>query len=113
MVVEKKDMAVDIREKMRGGEGHAEITKLSNELPGGVRLFAQIRLQPGCSIGYHIHENETEMFAFVSGCGRVKDDETERDVKAGDSMLTFPGHGHAVMNTGDEDLILIAAIVKE
>lgn len=113
MVVEKRDMAVEIREQMRGGAGQAEITKLSAVLPGNVRLFAQIRLAPGCSIGYHVHENETEMFAFVSGCGRVKDDDAERDVKAGDSMLTFPGHGHAVMNNGDEDLILIAAIVKE
>ncbi|MBQ3080311.1 MAG: cupin domain-containing protein [Clostridia bacterium] len=113
MTIERRDMTVEIREKMRGGNGQAEITKLSGTLPGNVRLFAQIRLTPGSSIGYHVHEAETEMFAFVSGKGRVQDDDEFRSVSAGDSMITFPGHGHGVENTGDEDLILIAAIVKE
>lgn len=113
MVNQRKDMALDIREKMRGGNGQAEITKLSGKFPENVRLFGEIRLAPGSSIGYHVHENETEMFAFVSGTGRVQDDGEYRDVKAGDSMLTFSGHGHAVENTGDEDLVLIAVIVKE
>ena len=36
-----------------------------------------------------------------------------RDVQAGDSMVTFPGHGHAVENTGGENLVLIAVIVLE
>ena len=112
MVIERKDMALDRRENMRGGEKYADITKLSGELPENVRLFAEIRLVPGASIGYHIHENETEMFAFVSGSGIVRDDDEIRAVKAGDSMLTFSGHGHSVENNGDEDLVLIAAIVK-
>lgn len=113
MVVLKKEMAVELREHMRGGNGTVEITKLSGELPENMRLFARLRLAPGCSIGYHVHEHETELFAFVSGCGRVQDDEAFRDVCAGDSMLTFPGHGHGVENTGSEDLIIIASIVKE
>lgn len=113
MVVERKDMPVEIRENMRGGNKQAEITRLSGVLPANVRLFATIRLVPGSSIGYHVHENETEMFAFVSGCGRVTDDDKQYAVKAGDSMLTFPGHGHGVENDGEEDLVLVAAIVKE
>ena len=113
MVNERKDLAVDKRENMRGGNKYAEITKLSDTFPASVRLFAEIRLIPGASIGYHVHENETEMFAFVSGSGIVRDDDEIRSVKAGDSMLTFPGHGHSVENNGEEDLVLIAAIVKE
>lgn len=113
MVIEYKDMAVESRVQMRGGNGTAEITKLAGELPGNMRLFAQIRLAPGASIGYHVHEHETELFAFIAGEGRVQDDDAFISVKAGDSMLTFPGHGHAVENTSESDLILIAAIVKE
>ena len=64
-------------------------------------------------VGYHVHEGETELFCFVSGKGRVKDDENWVEVAAGDSMATFSGHGHAVENTGDEDLVLVAAIVKD
>ena len=107
------DMTTELREHMRGGKGTVEVTKLSNELPANMRLFARLTLKPGCSIGFHVHEHETELFAFVAGSGVVTDDETVREVKAGDSMLTFPGHGHAVENTGNEDLVLIASIVKE
>ena len=113
MVVNKSEMTVEVREQMRGGKLHAEITKLAGELPAAMRLFATIRLIPGASIGYHVHENETELFYFVSGSGKVMDDECEKAVKAGDSMLTFPGHGHAVENDGAEDLVLVAVIVKE
>lgn len=113
MIVRNTDMSVEIREHMRGGEGSAEITKLAGDLPENMRLFAQIKLPPGASIGYHVHERETELFAFIKGEGRLRDDDMYAHVKAGDSMLTFPGHGHAVENTGDTDLVLIAAIVKE
>ena len=113
MVNYKNDLTIEVREEMRGGKLHAEITKLSKELPENVRLFATIRLIPGASIGYHVHENETEMFYFAEGTGIVKDDETEKAVSAGDSMLTLPGHGHAVENNGDKDLVLVAVIVKE
>lgn len=107
------DMTTELREHMRGGKGTVEVTKLSNDLPSSMRLFARLTLKPGCSIGFHVHEHETELFAFVSGVGTVTDDEATHKVKAGDSMLTFPGHGHAVENTGTEDLVLIASIVKE
>lgn len=113
MVNYKSDMTIEVREAMRGGDLHAEITKLSGDLPENVRLFATIRLIPGASIGYHVHENETEMFYFAEGTGVVADDEAEKAVSKGDSMLTFPGHGHAVKNNGDKDLILVAVIVKE
>lgn len=113
MVTHSNDMQIEIREHMRGGNESVELTKLCAELPEHMRLFSRIRLVKGASIGYHIHENESELFAFVSGTGRVTDDGSTYDVKAGDSMLTSSGHGHAVENTGDEDLVMIAVIVKD
>ena len=58
-------------------------------------------------------KNNKEVRSRAEGTGIVKDDETEKAVSAGDSMLTFPGHGHAVENNGDKDLVLVAVIVKE
>lgn len=113
MVTFKKDMPVSVREKMRGGPGEAVLTSLSPELPGKMRLFSTITLKPGCGIGYHVHENETELFCFVSGKGQVQDDDRLVEVSAGDSMTTSSGHGHSVTNTGDEDLVLVAAIVLD
>ena len=104
-------------ENMRGGKGCVHITHLyekdNDEFYGKGRLFAKITLQPGESIGYHVHEGETEMFYFASGSGRVCDDGEWYDVTAGDSMTTPGGHGHAVENTGAEDLVLVAVIILD
>lgn len=113
MVTFQKDMPVAVREHMRDGAGSAILTALTPALPEKMRLFSKITLKKGCGIGYHVHENETELFCFVSGKGRVCDDGTWVDVQEGDSMTTASGHGHAVENTGDEDLVLVAAIVKD
>ena len=113
MMTRKDEMKLEVREHMRGGNGAAQLTGLSKELPGKMRLFSTIRLTPGSSIGYHVHEGETEMFYFLQGKGRVQDDEQFFDVSAGDSMATFSGHGHGVENTGDEDLLFVAAIVLD
>ena len=113
MITRKDNQAQSIREAMRGGEKYVQFNDLLTTLPGSVRDFSILTLIPGASIGYHVHENETEMFHFLSGSGRVRDDDQEFDIEAGDSMATFSGHGHGVMNTGDTDLVLLACIVKD
>ncbi len=113
MITRKSECAIDRRENMRGGNGAAELTRYSKELPKNLRLFSEIRLEPGSSIGFHVHEGETELFLFLEGKGRVMDDEREVFVEAGDSMTTFSGHGHSVENIGDGPLVLAAAIVLD
>ena len=102
-----------VREFMRGGKKQVEQTELSAQLPEKVRIFNVLTLIPGASIGYHVHEGETELFYFLEGNGRVQDDDRFHDVSAGDSMTTFSGHGHGVENTGDNDLVILAVIVKD
>lgn len=113
MITRKEQQSHSLREFMRGGKKHVEITDLSAGLPGKLRLFSLLTLIPGASIGYHVHEDETEMFYFLEGNGRVQDDEKSFDISAGDSLATFSGHGHSVENTGDTDLVILAAIVKD
>ena len=91
----------------------SEPVQVSEELPEECRVFSILTLIPGASIGYHVHEGETELFYFLDGNGRVKDDDHEYDVSAGDSMATFSGHGHGVENTGDTNLVLLACIIKD
>ena len=113
MITRKQERQTQRREAMRGGNGAALLTPASKELPANARLFSEIRLAPGASIGYHVHENETELFLFLEGEGRVMDDETEVLVHPGDSMAPFSGHGHSVESVGDTDLVLVAVIVKD
>ena len=114
MVNFKSNHPQEVRHEMRGGKGDVTITKVVSEgLCPNARMFATITLPVGASIGYHVHENETELFCFVSGEGKVNDDGREVAVKAGDSMQTTSGHGHAVENTGNEPLVLVACIVQD
>lgn len=113
MITRRDEQKKSIREYMRGEKEYVKQTALSRELPGHARLFSVLTLIPGASIGYHVHENETELFYFMDGCGRVQDDDQFYDVNAGDSMATFSGHGHSVENTGDHDLVILAVIVTD
>lgn len=113
MITRNDQQKISIREYMRGGKEYVKMTALSNELPPNGRLFSMLRLIPGASIGYHVHENETELFYFLEGSGRVQDDDQYFYINAGDSMATFSGHGHSVENTGDSDLVILAVIIND
>jgi len=113
MITYQDQQGHSVREYMRGGKKQVELTQLSSQLPEKMRMFNVLRLIPGASIGYHVHENETELFYFLEGNGRVQDDDRFFDISAGDSMATFNGHGHSVENTGDTDLVILAAIVRD
>lgn len=114
MVERQAEHLVEHREHMRGGNKTAEITQLfQGRLPEKARLFGSIRLVPGASIGVHTHEHETELFFFYQGSGVVTDDGERVPVQAGDAMSTPSGHSHGVENTGTEDLVFAAVIVKE
>lgn len=113
MFIQSNQMSAETREKMRGGEGHVTIAHVAkgNDLPKNVRLSAVITLEPGCSIGWHVHEKETEIFYFASGTGSADDNGTTVAVKAGDCLITPDGCGHSVLNNGTETLVFFAVII--
>ena len=79
MITYQNQQSHSVREFMRGGKKQVELTKLSTDLPGNLRLFSVLTLIPGASIGYHVHEDETEMFYFIEGYGRVQDEDAVFD----------------------------------
>jgi len=113
MLYKKETHTTEIREHMRGGNGAVELTALAREIPKNLRLYSLVRLAPGASIGYHVHENETELFHFLSGSGAVDDNGVPVRVAAGDTLSTPSGAGHSVQNDGSEDLLFLAAIVRD
>ena len=100
-------------EKMRGGNGTVEITHFATpeELNNKGRLFANITLNPGCGIGFHMHENESELFYVMKGNALYNDNGVELPVSAGDVMICPAGTGHAVSNNGEEVVELCAVIL--
>ena len=113
MLKKCSDMESEIRERMRGGKGQVKITHIfsKNELRGKIRLLAKILLEKNCSIGFHKHENEEEIFYILKGSGQIDDNGSIINVNPGDAILTGDGKGHAVENTGNEPLELLATIL--
>lgn len=113
MITRHSDHQAELREHMRGGEGTAKLTALSKELPGNMRLYSMITLEPGCGIGEHQHDNETELFYFIEGNATVTDDGVEYVLEPGDVLSTANGHRHSVMNNGTDTLNFLACIIKD
>ena len=105
-------MKTESKEKMRDGEGTAHLTYLlDGNTEKNARLFAEITLNPGCSIGNHRHDSEAEYFFILSGVGIVNDDGKEVEVKQGDSIITRNGESHSIKNIGSVPLVFHAVII--
>ena len=113
MIRKAEDCKKVYNEKMRGGNGTVEITNFATpaELNDKGRLFAKITLNPGCSIGFHMHEGESELFYVMKGEVIYNDNGTECVCTAGDVMVCPAGSGHAIACKGENAAEVCAAIV--
>ncbi len=113
MLKHSSEMTVEIREKMRGGNGNVKLQNIFNaeEIMGKCRLFSQITLEPGCSIGSHVHDQEEEIYYILSGTGTVDDNGVIKNVGPGDAIKTGGGEFHSISNSGNVPLVLLAVII--
>ena len=112
MIIRRNEMKTERKEKMREGDGITNFTYLvDSNTQKNARMFAEITLNPGCSIGYHKHETETEYYFILSGTGTVNDDGEEVEVSQGDTIITGNGASHSIKNTGSVPLVFHAIIV--
>lgn len=107
---------VEKKSNVQGGEGEIEFRHILSkaELLGHGRLFAEIRIPPGCSIGKHRHIEETEPYYILSGEGIFHDNEGKNhSVCAGDICTIAVGEEHWIENKSDNMLVLLALIYGE
>ena len=116
MIRKAEECNIEYREHMRDGKGTVELTSLISgpeELNGKGRLFSVITLKPGCSIGYHLHDHDAELFYMISGTAEYNDNGVIKTVKAGDVMICPTGTSHGIENVSDETAQLVAVIEYE
>ena len=104
----------ELREHMRDGDGTVKLTSFisgPSELNDKGRLFSKITLEPGCSIGFHTHDKDAELFYIIKGTGEYSDNGEICTVTAGDVTVCPTGTGHSMANKGDETLEFVALIV--
>ena len=115
MVRRLEDRSVTVHNNMRGGNLSVTVDDYMTmeEFNGRGRLFGSNTIPPKGSIGYHVHEGETEAYYILQGKAKYNDNGTDTTVKAGDVTYCASGCGHGIENIGDEDLVFIAVILKQ
>ena len=107
------EMFIQHNEAMRGGKGTVTVKHLlkPDELLGKGRLFAELTVPPGASVGLHRHEGDVEAYYIIEGRGRYLNNEDAYEVNAGDLTLVDDHHSHGIENIGADDLEYIAIVI--
>lgn len=102
-------------EGLAGGKGHVLIKHLldAEQMKRSARMYAEVTLEPGCEIGFHKHTNESETYYVLSGSGDYNDNGNVRKISVGDVTFTPNGCAHGLLNTGTENLVIMALILLD
>jgi mannose-6-phosphate isomerase-like protein (cupin superfamily) len=73
---------------------------------GPVTQFARAVFPPGEEAGRHSHADITEIFTVVSGIGEIRINDVPYGLSEGVTVVVEPGEQHAVINTGQDELVL-------
>lgn len=105
----------EIKAKMAGGAGEVIVEHIlsDKEMHGSCRMYAQVTIPAGSTLGYHEHHGESETYYILSGSGIYNDNGTEREVKAGDITYTPSGKGHGLKPSGSESIVFMALIIMD
>ncbi|WP_016908915.1 cupin domain-containing protein [Streptomyces xiaopingdaonensis] len=89
-----------------GGEGVCRWKMLMNgmHLEGEWNCVEYVVIEPGGSVGEHVHLRTEEIYYIVSGRALLTMNGEESEVSAGDLVTTPIGAAHAIANRGDTDM---------
>lgn len=102
-----------VAENVKGGVGTIEFYDIlsADELLGHGTMYAEVHIKPHSTLGFHIHETNTEPYYIIGGKGIfVDNDKSRTEVGPGDCCIIKVGEGHAMENPYDEDLVFMALI---
>lgn len=113
MIKRCESMTENIKVNMRGGDGQAVIREIldKGEYKGASRLVATITLEPGCSIGEHVHENEEEIFYIIEGTATYDDNGEIKTLRKGDSCICLGSQKHSIANRTENETLVVFAVI--
>ena len=112
MLVRAQDSKRQMVEGLKGGIGTVEKRLCLETLPEGAKMFAELTLTPGSSIGEHKHTGEYEIFFCTQGELVLADEGVEKLMHAGDFAICPDGGTHALYNRSDAPASVFASIIK-
>ncbi|MGI6003609.1 MAG: cupin domain-containing protein [Lachnospiraceae bacterium] len=111
MIKKPETVVID---NLQGGKGHAIINHIisKEELSGSGKMYAEVVLEPGCSIGWHQHVDETEPYYILEGEGIFTDNDKSRTiVHPGDVCTIKPGQWHSIENNSESQNLSFMALI--
>lgn len=68
-------------------------------------------IHPGGSIGTHTQNSGDDLNYIISGVGKAICDGVEEELKPGVMHICPKGSEHSIINTGDNDLVMLTVVV--
>ena len=70
------------------------------------------RIHPGGSIGMHTQSSGDDINYILSGTGKAICDGVEETLVAGVCHICKKGSQHSIINTGEDDLVMLTVVVE-
>lgn len=114
MIKRRNEMRMATVEAPRDGKGTAEFQYVmeAEEMLASCTMFARIVLKPGAMVGRHPHVDDAEFYYILDGKPEVDDDGRMETLAPGDIVYTADGEHHSIANNTDEDVTMLAIIVR-
>lgn len=109
MVIDFSNIELSVMPHFKGGEGDTK----SRIFFDGMNKIMLGCLEPGCTIGYHIHDTSSEMFYILGGQARCLYDDGEELLSPGQCHYCPKGHSHSLINASATEPLTYFAIVPE
>lgn len=92
---------------MNNGTGEMTVRMYNDEK---YRIISTV-IHAGGSIGLHMQSSGDDMNYILSGTGKAICDGVEEKLSAGMMHICPKGSEHSIINTGDDDLIMLTIVV--
>ena len=113
MIRKLEDLPEQVREGIRGGRGQAlAVDYLAHGEMAGIAMASRITLEPGASIGDHVHPDTEELYLVLDGSGTGRLDGESFPVSPGDAWVCTRGHAHGLVNGGPDPLVFFAVLTE-
>ena len=106
MRIDFNELPLNVAANFKGGEGEY----VSRRFVDDNNKIMLGRLEPGSSIGYHSHDNDSEIMYFLEGVATVLTEDGEEKLLPGQAHYCPKGASHSLMNRGSEPLVFVAVV---
>jgi mannose-6-phosphate isomerase-like protein (cupin superfamily) len=93
-----------------GGEKDTVARMFTDELSNCIMYG---KLEAGASIGFHKHDNGSEIVYVLQGKGKALYDGSQEELSTGVCHYCPKHHSHSLINDSDEDLLFFAVVVQQ